>query len=103
MAGPNFAHKIIEASSLEAGTVVAVATGGLIFAGEGTPTTDVSKQTLLHHADPASQISAVGTPNVINAPVISTYQADLIALRCIARITWTAMPGAVAELTGASW
>ncbi|MBR0732418.1 phage major capsid protein [Bradyrhizobium japonicum] len=103
-AGPHFAHRIIEASSLAAGTVIAIATSGLVISGDGAdPVIDTSKQALLHFADPASQISTPGTPNVVSVPTVSTFQADLLALRCIARITWSAAPGSVAVVNGATW
>jgi hypothetical protein len=102
LAGPHFTHRIIEASALAAGSVVAVAVAGLIVAGDGSiPQVDTSKQAVLHFADPASQIAPEGGP--ISAPVISTFQNDLLALRCTARVTWSAAPGSVAVLTGATW
>jgi hypothetical protein len=99
-AGPHFSHRIIEAASLANGTVVAIATSALIVAGEGTPVIDTSKQATLHFSDPASQIATTGT---IATPTVSTFQSDLLALRCIARLTWATAPGAVSELTGATW
>ncbi|MGO4506022.1 hypothetical protein AB4Z51_03310 [Bradyrhizobium sp. 2TAF36] len=100
-AGPHFTHKIIEASGLAAGTVVAIATAGLIFAGDGVPQIDTSKQTTLHMADPAAEIAPPGGP--ISAPTISQFQTDTIALKCTSLICWSVAPGAVAVLTGASW
>jgi hypothetical protein len=102
-AGPNFAHRIIEESSLTAGTVIAVATAGLVVAGDGIPSVDVSKQTTAHFADPASPISTPGAPATVAAPTRSLFQTDSFALRCIARITWAAAPGSVAAVTGATW
>jgi hypothetical protein len=106
-AGPHFTHKIIEASSLAAGTVIAIATAGLVIAGDGAaPQIDISKQALLHFSDPAAPISTPGTspnPNAVSAPTISTFQNDLLALRCTARVTWAIAPGAVAVVNGATW
>ena len=103
LAGPHFQHRIIESASLTSGTVVAVAANALFFAGEGTPEIDVSKQAVLHFSDTPAQISTAGTPPTIAAPTQSTFQTDTIALRCISRITWFAMPGAVAAATGCTW
>ena len=101
-AGPHFAHRIIEASTLAAGTVVAVATAGLVFAGDGgNPKIDISKQAVLNFADPASQI--VSAAGVVAAPTLSTLQQDLLTLRCIARITWSAAPGSVAVIQNSTW
>ncbi|MCA1533716.1 hypothetical protein I6F21_14210 [Bradyrhizobium sp. NBAIM03] len=107
LAGPHFGHKIIEASGLAAGVVVAVAAAGLIFAGDGAdPVIDISKQALLHVADPASQIGTVAVapdPNVIAAPTVSMLQADLLALRCISQLSWSIAPGAVQLVNGVVW
>lgn len=101
-AGPHFTKRIIEASTLASGTVIAVAAAGFVIAGDGAiPTVDISKQAVLHFADPASPIAPAGGP--ISAPVISTFQNDLVALRCTARICWSAAPGSVAVVTGATW
>jgi hypothetical protein len=84
--------------------VIAVAANALVFAGDGVdPVIDTSKQALLHFSDPASQIATPGTPNEIAAPTASTFQADLLALRCISRITWAAAPDSVAVVNGATW
>ena len=102
LAGPHSTHRIIEAASLEPGVVVAVAVAALVVSGDGAnPTVDISKQATLHFADPPSQIVPPGGP--ISAPVLDTFQQDLLALRCVARLTWSVAPGAVAVLTGAKW
>jgi hypothetical protein len=106
-AGPHFTHKIIEASGLAAGTIIAIAAAGLVIAGDGgVPKIDTSKQSVLHMADPASQISTPGTapdPNVVSAPTTSQFQTDTIALRCTSMITWSAVPGAVAVVNSVTW
>ncbi len=102
-AGPHFTHRIIEASSLEAGTVIAISPIALAVAGSGTPIVDIGKHTTAHFADPASPISATGAPATIAAPTYSTFQMDAFVLRCVSRITWSAAPGAVAAVTGATW
>jgi hypothetical protein len=104
-AGPHFAHRIIEASGLAAGTVIAVAVSGLVIAGDGgVPNVDISKQATLHFADPASQISTVGTPsNIMSAPTSSQFQTDTLALRCTSKITWAAAPGAVSVVNSVTW
>lgn len=103
MPWPNFRSPVIEAKTLDAGTVIAIAADAVLMAGEGIPRIDTRKQTTLQMANPASPISAPGSPNVINAPVVSTSQADQIALRCVARLTWAAAPGSVAWIQGATW
>ncbi len=103
-AGPHFTHKVIEAASLAAGTIIAIAVAGLVIAGDGgVPQIDISKQATLHFADPASPISVAGSPPVVAAPVLSTFQTDTMALRCISMVTWSAAPGSVAVVNGATW
>lgn len=99
-AGPHFNYRVIGAP-LDPGTVIAVAVEGLAVAGEGTPVVDVSKHGVLHMADPAEQIGTL--PDVVAAPAISMFQTDSFALKCIARVTWSAAPGSVAVVTGTAW
>ena len=100
---PNFKHKIIEARTLASGTVIAIAADGFVVAGEGTPVVDASKQAVLHIANPAEMISTAGSPNAVAVPTVSTFQTDSFALRCIARMTWSAAPGAVAWIENVMW
>jgi hypothetical protein len=105
-AGPHFDYRVIGAN-ITPGTIIAVAVAGLVIAGDGSvPQIDISTQTVLHHADPASQISIPGVPpdpNVISTPTISMYQNDLVALRAIVRITWVAAPNAVQVVNNVTW
>jgi hypothetical protein len=100
---PNFKRKVIEAHTLAPGTVIAVAADGFVVAGEGVPVVDTSKHGVLHMADPAEQISTLGAPATVAAPVVSMFQTDAFALRCIARMTWSAAPGAVAWIADVAW
>ncbi|MBR0787389.1 hypothetical protein [Bradyrhizobium iriomotense] len=102
-AGPKFNYRVIGAN-IEAGTIIAVCVDGLAVAGDGVPTVDVSKSAVLHMAaDPASDIGTAGAPGVVAAPSVSLFQTDSSALRCVSRICWSAAPGAVAVVTGATW
>jgi hypothetical protein len=101
-AGPHFNHRIIGAN-IEPGTVIAVAADGLAVAGDGLPAVDVSKGAVLHLADPAEMISTPGAPAMVATPAVSMFQTDSFALRCIARVTWSAAPGAIAVVNGATW
>ncbi|KRR14534.1 hypothetical protein [Bradyrhizobium valentinum] len=101
-AGPHFNHRVISAN-IAPGMIVAVAVDGLAIAGSGVPVVDVSKHGTLHLADPAEQIALPGAPATIAAPVISMLQTDSFALRCVARLSWSAAPGAVAWIENAAW
>jgi len=102
VAGPKFNYRVIGAN-IEAGTVIAVCVDGLAVAGDGVPTVDASKSAVLHMADPASDIGAVGSPGVVAAPAISMFQTDSFALKCVSRICWAAAPGSVAFVTDTVW
>jgi len=101
-AGPHFNHRVISAN-LAPGTVVAIATAALAVAGSGIPVVDAAKHTTLHMAAPASPISTPGAPATVATPTRSLTQTDSFALRCIARITWSAAPDSVAVATEATW
>jgi hypothetical protein len=104
MPWPLFKRRVIEANTLPPGTAIALAADGFIVAGEGTPVVDTSKSATLHMADPAGPISAAGSPDaVVSAPVVSMFQVDSFALRCVCRITWAVAPGSVAWIQNASW
>ncbi|MGX1320504.1 hypothetical protein AB7M17_003957 [Bradyrhizobium sp. USDA 377] len=103
---PNFKRTVIEAPTLAPGTAIALATDGFVVSGDGIPEVDSSRQATLHLADPAEQIGTPGTspdPAVIAAPSVSMFQTDSFALRCISRVTWSAAPGSVAWIEGATW
>jgi HK97 family phage major capsid protein len=62
----------------------------IVFAYEG-PRFAASDQATLHMADPASPLSAAGTPNEVAAPMRSLFQSDSMALRTIWHLTWDQM------------
>ncbi|MCA1415287.1 hypothetical protein I6F30_29770 [Bradyrhizobium sp. NBAIM20] len=104
-AGPLFSYRVIGAP-IAPGTVIAVATSGLAVAGEGLPVVDVSKGAVLHMSDTPTDIglpAVAPDPSIVAAPTISLFQVDALALRCIARVTWSAAPGAVQVVNGAVW
>ena len=103
-AGPHFSHKIIGAN-ISDGTVIAIAASvGLAVAGSGIPVIDTSKQSTLHLDDTTPlQIATAGAPATVAAPTRSLSQTSSFALRCIARVSWSAAPGAIAYVQGATW
>jgi hypothetical protein len=66
---------------------------------------EVSEQATLHMEDTTPlQISTVGTPNVVAAPVQSMFQTAQIAIRMLADITWAMRrTGMVQWMTGVNW
>ncbi len=101
-AGPKFGYFVIGAN-IAPGTVIAVCVDGLAVAGDGVPSVDASKSAVLHMADPASDIGTAGPPGVVAGPAVSLFQTDSFGLKCVARLTWSAAPGSVAVVTGATW
>ncbi|MEY9183143.1 hypothetical protein ABIG06_004724 [Bradyrhizobium sp. USDA 326] len=104
-AGPLFSYRVIGAP-IAPGTIIAIATDGLAVAGDGIPVVDVSKNAVLHMSDTPTDIglpAVAPDPNVIATPAVSMFQIDAFALRCIARVTWSAAPGAVQVVNGTVW
>ena len=101
-AGSHWSHKIVASRLVTNDVVIAVVPSGILVAGDGTDVRiDISKQTVLHMADPASQIVPIGGP--ISAPSLSMMQQDLLALRVIMMINWAVAPGCVSYATGCTW
>lgn len=104
VSAPAFAFPVFAASTLAAGTVAAVATNALAFAVTGSPEFDVSKESTLHMDTDPAQISTAGSPPTVAAPVVSTFQADLFALRMMLDVAWTKRaPGAVSVVSEVTW
>jgi hypothetical protein len=70
-----------------------------------TPRIDSSVEAVLHYEDTnPAQISTVGTPNVVAAPVRSAFQTDHIVLRVLLDCAWRMRePGRVAFVNGVTW
>jgi hypothetical protein len=94
---------VLSSAALPARSIAAVSAAALATAVD-PPRLDSSKHVLLHSADPASDISTAGSPNVLSAPVKSVYQTDSIAIRLILPATWAMRSAAgVAMITGTNW
>ncbi|MBR0746195.1 hypothetical protein JQ582_19880 [Bradyrhizobium japonicum] len=105
-AGPLFASYRVIGAPIAPGTIIAIATDGLAVAGDGIPVVDVSKNAVLHMSDTPTDIglpAVAPDPNVIATPAVSLFQVDAFALRCIARVTWSAAPGAVQVVNSVVW
>jgi|SRR5262245_15841450 len=99
-ASPRFDLPIIEASTLPDGTVAAFAPDGIVSAYEGSPSFEIGIDAALHFANTPANIVDGGTPAT---PTRSLYQEDVVGIRCRARATWAAAPGAVQVINGAVW
>jgi hypothetical protein len=101
---PLFKRKVIEAPTLPAGMIVAIAGDGFVVGADGSPVIDTSRSGLLHLADPAAPLVGTdGTDGTAAGPMISMYQVDSFSLRCICRVSWACASGAVAWIENATW
>jgi hypothetical protein len=105
MASPKFTNTVLSSAQVPVGTIIAIAPGGLYtgYQGDIQIETGIEAVTLHYEDTTPLPISTPGTPATIAAPVYNAFQMDLIALKLRARCCWTALPGAVAYLTGANW
>jgi hypothetical protein len=100
---PSSALPVIIAPTLAAGTVIAVDAAAFASA-LGIPAFRASMNATLHMNDVPGALSAVGTPNVVAAPMRSNFQTDVTAMRTILPCDWTLRRiGAVAAINGATW
>lgn len=95
---------VIESTIVAAGTVLMVDAADFVSVNGGVEF-DISEQATLHMEDTTPlQISTVGAPNVVAAPVQSMYQTAQIAIRMLLTITWAMRrTGMVQYITGANW
>lgn len=99
-----FGIPVIESTNIANTRVLLIDQPAISFAG-GAPEFLVTQVATLHEEGSApADISAVGTPNVVAAPVRSLYQTYSQALRTVWELDWAVMrTGAVIELTSVAW
>jgi HK97 family phage prohead protease len=99
-------YPVVVSSTVPAGMIILINADDLMVVQGDTPRFDVSDQATLHFEDTSpQQISTVGTPNVVAAPVRSMFQTDSLALRMILPMNWAIrrLPAPVAWMTGVTW
>jgi hypothetical protein len=102
--GTNRGVTVWTSSALAAGTVLAVQPDAFVSAFGPVPRITAGLETAIHMNTEAAALSTAGPPNAVAAPVVSTFQQDLIALRCILDAAWTMRAtGRVAVITDAAW
>jgi hypothetical protein len=88
-AGPKFDYPILASAALAAGTIVAVEAKSFVSGFSATPTFDASDQTVVHLEDTSpGQISTVGSPNVVSAPLRSLWQTNCTAVKMVLKCAW---------------
>ena len=101
---PNLKIPVISTAGFSAGTIAAMVPSALAVTASPEIRFDVSDATGLHMDDSPSQISTVGTPNTVAAPVRSLWQTDTKALRLIFEVDWKwRASGAIAWMTSIGW
>lgn len=93
-----FPFPVYASSALADRQVACIALDALAVGGNGEPRLEVGDAPTIVMDDAAGAFSTVGTPNVVAAPIQSTFQADLIAMKVIADISW-----ALRSASGFSW
>jgi hypothetical protein len=100
-----FSFEVVPTPALAPATVVAIDPSAFASGFGPDVLIEVSTETLLHYEDGTpAQISTVGTPNVVAAPVRSMFQTNCYAVRLILRCAWAIRaPGLVQYITSVTW
>ncbi|MGJ5088503.1 phage major capsid protein [Bradyrhizobium sp. HKCCYLRH1065] len=97
-------YPVLASAALAAGVVIAVAPNGVASAIDPVPRFEIASEGALHMDDAAVQLSAIGTPNVVAAPIRSLFQTDTLALRVILQVSWALRSSsAIAWTSGVTW
>jgi hypothetical protein len=107
---PAFAFPVLATSALPSGTVTAIAVNALAVAVDPIPEVDATSESALHYDDGPAQLAvptgltAPQPASAVAAPVRSTYQSALLALRLILRVDWTLRTnGSIAWTQNVTW
>jgi hypothetical protein len=100
----NTSRLILASHALSAGTIVAVGTNTLASAIDPAPTFTSSIEATYHMDSAPAAIGTPGTPNVVAATTVSSFQSDLIGLRLVLRASWGLRhPSGVSWISGVKW
>jgi len=95
---------VLASSAIAPADLVALAPSAVVSATDGVPEISAAKATLVHQDDAPTNIGTEGSPNVVAAPTISTYQTDALALKCRMQASWARRDDrAVAWLSATGW
>jgi hypothetical protein len=98
---PKLPYTVLSTLGLADKTVVGIAPAAVASA-FAEPVIETSKQVAMHDEDTSPQPITGGTPSPA-VPVRSTFQQDLIAIRCRAKATWALVAPGAAMITATSW
>jgi hypothetical protein len=105
-AGPQWDYSVLPSLALGAKTIVAVEGGSFCSAISAAPTFELTNQATLHMEDTSpQQISAIGAPNTVSAPVRGLWQSATLALRATLGISYgmRVATGHVQTITNLAW
>src|SRR5262249_27284543 len=86
--------EVLASLALADKTVIAIASNCLVSAIDPAPRFEVRDAATLHMETSPAQISTVGTPNVVAAPMRSLFQTDAIGLKVRWEVRWAFRPAA---------
>jgi HK97 family phage prohead protease/HK97 family phage major capsid protein len=102
--GRLMSYPVIDSATVPMGTVIVLDAADFVTVGGEAPRFEISDQATLHYDDTTPlQISTVGSPNVVAAPVRSLWQTDSLALRLILQMNWALRRPTVATVSGVTW
>jgi hypothetical protein len=104
LAGPHFNDRILTSAYIPAGMVVGVIPEGLAvgYAGIAEIETSTAATVVMDDTAPPA-LGTPGSPPVVGAPSLSSFQSGLILIKVRGRCAWCVQSGSVAVITGASW
>jgi hypothetical protein len=85
---PALASLVVEAPSLPSKRIVGIDCADLATIEDDSPRFVVSTEATIHEEDVPLPLSAVGTPNVVAAPIRNLFQTDAIAIRMTLFCGW---------------
>ena len=101
-AGTLLRWPIIESTTIDPATIIAIDAADFVTAGQGAPIFEVSDQAVLHMEDTDPQPITGGTPSPA-VPVRSLWQTDSYALRLIYKLSWIMRRPTVAWMQNMNW
>jgi hypothetical protein len=102
--GPVFSYPILGTSAVASGTVVGIPPAGVASGFDGAPRIEASTESTFHFDSVPAAIGTPGSPAVVAAPTRSTWQTDTQSLKVRIKCAWSVVhPGAIAQVTGATW
>ena len=104
LAGPAFSYPILGTAAVASGTVIGIAPAGVASGFDGAPQFEASTESTIHFDSAPAAIGTPGSPATVGAPTRSAWQTDVQMLKVRTKCAWSVVhPGAVAQITGATW